>query len=78
MIVPEKIAEKVHLAMAIAENVPSPCNSVCKVDASIGLCEGCLRTLDEIAGWSQLNEAGRRSIWMRIGERATEMMALRS
>jgi predicted Fe-S protein YdhL (DUF1289 family) len=33
------------------EAVPSPCISVCRMDAATGLCEGCFRTLDEIAAW---------------------------
>jgi predicted Fe-S protein YdhL (DUF1289 family) len=32
--------------------VPSPCINVCRMSAATGLCEGCFRTLDEIACWS--------------------------
>lgn len=35
-------------------SVPSPCVDVCRIDPRSGWCEGCLRTLDEIAGWSTL------------------------
>ena len=35
-----------------------------------GLCEGCLRTLDEIAGWSTMDESRRRAVWTSIGQRA--------
>ena len=38
--------------------VLSPCIGVCTVRAD-GLCEGCLRTLDEIAAWSRLSDAER-------------------
>ncbi|MBE2261553.1 MAG: DUF1289 domain-containing protein [Burkholderiaceae bacterium] len=75
---PETIAENVRLTMGMSGNVPSPCISVCRVDASAGLCGGCLRTLDEIACWSQLDDAGKRAVWARIGARAAEQMALRS
>ena len=34
-----------------------------------GLCTGCLRTLDEIAGWSGFDTAARRAVWRRIGQR---------
>jgi predicted Fe-S protein YdhL (DUF1289 family) len=34
-----------------------------------GLCEGCLRTLDEIAAWGTLGEAGRRDILARVAAR---------
>jgi predicted Fe-S protein YdhL (DUF1289 family) len=37
--------------MEIAEEPVSPCNQVCSLDPRTGLCVGCLRTGDEIAGW---------------------------
>ena len=40
------------------------------MDPATQLCEGCFRTLDEIAAWSGLGEQGRREVWRRIGERA--------
>ncbi|MCD6681892.1 MAG: DUF1289 domain-containing protein [Burkholderiaceae bacterium] len=49
--------------------VPSPCISVCRIDPSNGLCEGCLRTLDEIACWGAMNDDARRSVWVAIDER---------
>ena len=63
------IADKVHSALGSAENVPSPCVSVCRMDAVSGLCEGCLRTLDEIARWSTLPESSKRAVWTLIGQR---------
>ncbi|WP_041675009.1 DUF1289 domain-containing protein [Ramlibacter tataouinensis] len=54
------------------EAVPSPCISVCRMDAASGLCEGCLRTLDEIAAWGGLDSEGRRAVWALIEERARE------
>ena len=42
--------------------VVSPCTNVCRIDAARGWCEGCLRTLDEIAVWSALDEAARRAV----------------
>jgi len=38
--------------------VLSPCIGVCTVRPD-GLCEGCLRTLDEIAAWSRMSDAQR-------------------
>ena len=29
----------------------SPCNKICRIDRTTGWCEGCWRTLAEIAGW---------------------------
>jgi uncharacterized protein len=49
--------------------VPSPCISVCRLDEATGLCIGCLRTLDEIAAWSTLDDAGKRAVWQAIATR---------
>lgn len=38
--------------------VLSPCIGVCSLDAA-GLCEGCLRSVDEIARWSTMGDAER-------------------
>ncbi|HET6545416.1 MAG TPA: DUF1289 domain-containing protein [Rhodanobacteraceae bacterium] len=35
--------------------ISSPCTGVCRLDAN-GLCEGCLRSGDEIAGWLAMSE----------------------
>jgi predicted Fe-S protein YdhL (DUF1289 family) len=43
--------------------VPSPCTSVCRIDPRTGWCEGCARTLDEIAAWGTLPDAAKLLIW---------------
>jgi len=40
------------------------------MDSGSGLCEGCLRTLDEVARWSTMTEVGKRTVWTLIGQRA--------
>ena len=57
------------------EVVPSPCISVCRVDADSGWCEGCLRTLGEIAAWSQLGNDAKRGVWRIIEQRAAASLA---
>jgi uncharacterized protein len=47
---------------ARASGVASPCISVCEMLPASGLCAGCFRTLDEIAAWSVLDEAGKRAV----------------
>jgi hypothetical protein len=42
--------------------VPSPCISVCVLDANDALCLGCFRTLDEIAAWSLLDADAKRGV----------------
>jgi predicted Fe-S protein YdhL (DUF1289 family) len=49
--------------------VPSPCISVCTMDPRTALCTGCLRTIDEIAGWSRYSDADKQAVWLRIAER---------
>lgn len=55
--------------------VLSPCISVCVIDERTGLCTGCQRTLDEIAAWSGLDDAGRRVVWTRIESRRASLDA---
>ena len=50
----------------------SPCNGVCILDEDTGLCVGCLRTSDEIAGWEEFSDAEREEVMERIAERETE------
>ena len=50
-------------------HVPSPCLSICVVNPNSELCEGCLRSLDEIASWGQMPSAQQREVWQRIQAR---------
>lgn len=46
------------MSKAIADPGPdSPCINVCEMDERMGLCKGCLRTIDEIAAWSSMSDA---------------------
>lgn len=54
---------------ALSGEPPSPCISVCRIDESSGLCEGCFRTLDEIARWGAASDGERRSVWQTIAQR---------
>jgi uncharacterized protein len=58
--------------------VPSPCISVCRMDASTGWCAGCLRTLDEIASWSVMNDDAKRAVWDAIEARHIQSIANRA
>ena len=64
------LARRATAARALAAHVPSPCISVCRMDAASALCTGCLRTIDEIAGWSRADDATKRRIWRAIELRA--------
>jgi predicted Fe-S protein YdhL (DUF1289 family) len=52
-----------------ATPVPSPCVSLCQMDAGSGLCQGCLRTLAEIVQWSGASDDLKRTIWAEIRRR---------
>ena len=54
-------------------DVPSPCISVCQINAVTGSCEGCFRTLDEIASWSVATPEAKRSVWRAIAQRLPTM-----
>ncbi|SMC28038.1 Predicted Fe-S protein YdhL, DUF1289 family [Andreprevotia lacus DSM 23236] len=47
-------------------SIPSPCTQQCRLDAATQTCSGCRRTLDEIAAWSQLDDAGKAAVWQRL------------
>ncbi|HJV50985.1 MAG TPA: DUF1289 domain-containing protein [Noviherbaspirillum sp.] len=49
--------------------VPSPCISICRMNPQTGLCEGCLRSIDEIALWSTASEEMKRQVWVEIRRR---------
>ena len=56
----------------LAGDVPSPCLSVCRMDPSTDVCEGCFRTLDEIAAWGRMGDADKRAVWGLIERRIRE------
>lgn len=49
--------------------VGSPCISICQMNAATGLCDGCLRTIGEIAAWGGMTEAQRRECWQQLRQR---------
>ncbi len=59
------------MSAAAADAVPSPCNSVCRIDARTGWCEGCMRSLDEIVGWSTLSDTEKREVLSALASRHT-------
>ena len=61
--------------LGVTSDVASPCISVCRMSATSGLCEGCFRTGDEIAGWSSASVDSKRAIWKILEQR---MLALES
>lgn len=57
-------------------SLASPCINICRMNARTGLCEGCFRSLDEIAGWSRMGESGQRRVLDLVARRrAAEVSA---
>ncbi len=52
-----------------AAPISSPCINVCRMDDATGWCAGCLRTLDEIATWSLLDEAEKQTVVQALASR---------
>lgn len=52
--------------------VASPCVSICRMDEANGLCEGCYRTIDEIAVWTLLDDAEKRAVISMLPRRRIE------
>ena len=42
--------------------VGSPCTGVCRISPQGGRCEGCDRTLEQIANWSAMGDDEKRAI----------------
>jgi uncharacterized protein len=43
------------------------------MDESSGWCEGCLRTLDEIAHWSVMDDPAKRAVWKLLPQRRRQL-----
>ncbi|MFU8876739.1 MAG: DUF1289 domain-containing protein [Wenzhouxiangellaceae bacterium] len=56
------------------ESVESPCIDICRLDDS-GLCVGCFRTGNEIAGWLGYSAEQRQEIMARLPLRAGQMFS---
>jgi uncharacterized protein len=54
------VAKRRHYRKVV--NLESPCIKVCTLDPATGLCVGCLRTIDEIAGWVAFTDDERTAI----------------
>lgn len=56
------------------DNELTPCIKICEVDPQSGLCRGCWRTLEEIAGWSAYDTRRRQEVMQRLPERAARIL----
>lgn len=54
---------------------PSPCVGVCTINSQTQLCDGCLRTLDEIAAWWDYSPSEKKIVLDALANRLTRLMA---
>ncbi|MDB5882884.1 MAG: hypothetical protein JWP43_2762 [Ramlibacter sp.] len=62
----ERLAARARVIVELDGGVPSPCLSVCRMDPASEWCEGCFRTLDEIAAWGRMSDDAKREVWQAI------------
>ena len=55
--------------------ITSPCIRVCCVDPKSGFCEGCYRTLKEIATWGRMAPEEREHVLSVLEERRAAVTA---
>jgi predicted Fe-S protein YdhL (DUF1289 family) len=59
-----------------ATSIETPCNRVCVVHPTLGLCIGCGRSLDEIARWIDFAPAERTRIMAQLPPRLAALSGL--
>ncbi len=65
-----------HINETPQNEIMSPCIKFCKIDKQTSLCEGCLRTIEEITIWSKASQDQKAVIWTRIEERRSAKVDL--
>ena len=71
---PSQARSRHNVSMSEATNitpstVPSPCVSLCKMDAERRYCMGCMRTIPEIVAWSKADDDYKRAVWAELPQR---------
>ncbi|WP_425074504.1 DUF1289 domain-containing protein [Sagittula sp. S175] len=61
----------------VRDEIQSPCVKICVIHPAARICTGCLRTLDEIAGWSRMTNDERRAIMDTLPSRETQIKTRR-
>ena len=51
------------------KDIQSPCVNVCQLNPFTGLCRGCFRNLDEIAGWLAFSVSEKLEVLKHLDER---------
>lgn len=51
------------------DEIQSPCIKVCVIHPQSRLCTGCLRSINEISGWSMMSDDERRAVLAELPSR---------
>jgi predicted Fe-S protein YdhL (DUF1289 family) len=57
----------------LSNEIASPCVSVCVIDETTQVCQGCFRTLNEIEDWWDLDNAQKQKVIDEANQRASAM-----
>lgn len=60
------VASRIHVMNAAT--IPSPCISVCQLDAESRRCLGCARTIEQIEAWVMLDDHERMAVWTQLAQ----------
>jgi len=63
--------------MTDINNLPSPCISICQMDAASGVCLGCYRTRKEIALWRDMSADAQRDLLEALNDRRAAATGVR-
>jgi predicted Fe-S protein YdhL (DUF1289 family) len=50
-----------------------PASTCARWSPATGLCEGCLRTIDEIVAWGRADDDSKRAVWAEIRRREAQI-----
>jgi predicted Fe-S protein YdhL (DUF1289 family) len=53
--------------------IKSPCINICEIDPATRLCQGCFRSLDEIAAWADASDATKHLILAAVAQRRLKL-----
>ncbi len=53
--------------------IETPCVNICRIDRKHRWCEGCGRTVQEIARWGETDDADRRAVMAELPARMRAM-----
>jgi prolyl-tRNA editing enzyme YbaK/EbsC (Cys-tRNA(Pro) deacylase)/predicted Fe-S protein YdhL (DUF1289 family) len=69
------LSDRSASVQAAGKSSMSPCVSVCRMDETLDICLGCLRTRDELRDWATLADDAKFAVWTSIDKRLQGRLA---